>query len=93
VKFLEFLVVGSIAGWVLGKIRRGKGYGLIGNLVIGCLGAVIGGFLSGFLGTTPTNPLGEVVMAVCGAIVFFLTLALLRPVFKRRKSSSKEEED
>jgi len=44
---LAWLVVGGIVGWVAGMIVKGKGFGLIGNIAIGVVGALIGGWLAG----------------------------------------------
>jgi uncharacterized membrane protein YeaQ/YmgE (transglycosylase-associated protein family) len=46
---IAWIVVGMIAGWLADKFVKGGGYGLIGDLVVGLLGALIGGFLVGFL--------------------------------------------
>ena len=40
-----FLLIGLVAGWLAGKIMKGKGFGLVGNLVVGVVGAFIGGFV------------------------------------------------
>ena len=40
---MPFLIVGAIAGWIAGKIMRGGGYGLIGNVGLGIVGAIVGG--------------------------------------------------
>ncbi len=87
---LEFVCVGLVAGWIMGKIRRGRGYGLAGNLVVGVIGSFIGWFLMGFLKVEPPNLLGRVAMAVVGAVVFFLLVGLLK--FKRKKKSKEEDE-
>jgi len=42
-----FLIIGAIAGWLAGNIMKGKGFGLFGNIVVGIIGALIGGFLFG----------------------------------------------
>ena len=47
---LAFLIIGAIAGWLAGKLIQGGGFGLLGNIVVGIVGAVIGGFIFGFLG-------------------------------------------
>jgi uncharacterized membrane protein YeaQ/YmgE (transglycosylase-associated protein family) len=47
---LYFLLVGLIAGWLAGKIMRGSGYGLIGDLVVGIIGAIIGGHVLAWFG-------------------------------------------
>lgn len=44
--FLWFILIGAIAGWLAGQITKGGGFGLLGNIVIGILGAVIGGWLA-----------------------------------------------
>ena len=46
---LSWIVVGLIAGWLAGMIMKGGGYGLLGNLVVGVLGALLGGFLATLL--------------------------------------------
>ena len=47
---LWFLPVGVIAGWLAGVLLKGGGFGLIGDLVVGIIGALIGGLLFGGLG-------------------------------------------
>ena len=44
-----FLLLGALAGWIAGKIMKGSGFGLIGNIVVGVIGAFIGGFLFAWL--------------------------------------------
>ena len=46
---IAWLVVGLIAGWLAGQFMRGGGYGLVGDIVLGILGALIGGFIFGLL--------------------------------------------
>ena len=48
--FIIFLVIGAVAGWIAGQIMRGGGFGLAGNIVVGVLGALIGGWFFGVLG-------------------------------------------
>ena len=45
-----FLLIGLIAGWLAGRIMRGGGFGLVGDLIVGVLGALLGGWLFGVLG-------------------------------------------
>ena len=47
---LYFLIIGLIAGFLAGKVMRGTGYGLVGDLIVGCIGALLGGWLLGLLG-------------------------------------------
>ena len=67
--FIWFLLIGLIAGWLAGQIMKGKGFGLVWNLIIGVIGALLGGFLFGLLGLSSTSLLGSLVTATVGAIV------------------------
>ena len=49
---LMALIIGAIAGWLAGKLFKGRGFGLMGNIVVGIIGAVVGSFLFGELGIT-----------------------------------------
>ena len=76
-----FLLVGLIAGWLAGKLIRGGGYGLLGDMVIGVLGAIIGGFLLpkvglGHLITVPI--LNAIVVATIGAVILLLALRIIK---------------
>lgn len=44
-----WIIVGAIAGWLAGKVMKGRGFGLLGNIVIGVIGAMVGGWLAGSL--------------------------------------------
>jgi len=91
VPLLQFLLIGLAAGWIMGRITRGRGFGLVGNLIVGAIGSLVGGFVFGFLGLTATNSIGSLVMAVVGAIVFFLQLSFLKS--GKRKKSKKEDDE
>jgi len=76
-----FLLVGLVAGWLAGKLVRGGGYGLIGDMVIGVLGAIIGGFLlpKVGLGALVTVPIiNAIVVATIGAVILLLVLRLIK---------------
>ena len=58
---LVFLLVGAIAGWLAGLIVRGFGFGLIGNIVVGIIGALVAGYLFPRLGVgMPAGFIGEI---------------------------------
>lgn len=73
--FLAFLFIGAISGWLAGKLWRGKGFGLIGNIIVGVLGGVIGGWLAGHLGIGGGGILWKILVAVAGAwiLLFFIS--------------------
>jgi len=70
------LVVGLIAGFLAGQFMKGSGYGIVGDIVVGIIGAFIGGFLASLIGLTGSaGLLGSIVVAFIGAVVL---IALLR---------------
>jgi uncharacterized membrane protein YeaQ/YmgE (transglycosylase-associated protein family) len=75
---ISFLVVGLLAGWIAGELTRGRGFGLLGNIAIGVIGAFVGGLLFWLLGLTAHNLMGQIVTAVIGAIVALFVAAKLK---------------
>lgn len=75
---LIFLAVGLVAGWLGSIFVRGRGFGLIGNLVVGILGALIGGFVFRGLGIAPGNVLGELIAATIGAVILLVIIRLIK---------------
>jgi uncharacterized membrane protein YeaQ/YmgE (transglycosylase-associated protein family) len=74
-----FLLVGLIAGWLAGKVMRGAGYGVVGDMIIGVVGALIGGWLFGKLGIGIGGGLiGAIIVAFVGAVILIWLLRLLR---------------
>ncbi len=75
---LWFLVIGIVAGWVAGRITKGRGFGLMGNLIVGVLGALLGGFLFNLVGLAAYGVLGSLITATVGAIVLLLLLGFVK---------------
>jgi uncharacterized membrane protein YeaQ/YmgE (transglycosylase-associated protein family) len=73
-----FLVIGIAAGWIAGKIMKGRGFGLVGNLVIGVIGALVGGFLFDVVGLEAYGLLASLVMATTGAVVLLFLLGFVK---------------
>ena len=74
-----FLLIGLIAGWLAGKVMRGGGFGVVGDIVVGIIGALIGGWLFGKLGISIGGGLlGAIITAFVGAVLFILLLRLIR---------------
>jgi uncharacterized membrane protein YeaQ/YmgE (transglycosylase-associated protein family) len=78
---LVFLLVGAIAGWLAGLIVRGFGFGLIGNIVVGIIGALVAGYLFPKLGVgIPAGMIGDILSAVVGAVIVLVIIGLIRRV-------------
>ena len=78
---IAWIIIGGIAGWLAGLIVRGGGFGIIGDMVVGVLGAIIGGFLLPQVGLSHlvTIPIiNQIVVATIGAVILLLLLRLLR---------------
>lgn len=76
---LWFLIVGITAGFLAGKLVRGGGFGLIGDLVIGIVGAFIGGFLFSMLGVSSGGGiLGSIIVATIGAVVLLVLVRFIK---------------
>jgi|SRR6266851_3026370 len=76
---LVILVVGIIAGWLAGKIVRGTGFGLIGDLVVGIAGALVATLLFPRLGIhLGSGIVSEIIYSALGAIILLLIVRLIR---------------
>lgn len=84
---LSWVIVGLVAGWLAGKLMGGRGFGCVGNVVVGIIGALLGGWLaSRFLDLDVTGiNLPSIIIAVVGALIFLGILRLLpgRQPFER----------
>ena len=80
---LSWIIVGLIAGWLAGMVMRGGGYGVLGDIIVGIVGALVGGFLAvNFFGaTTPVDGINvtSIFVAFIGAIVTIGVLRALTP--------------
>ena len=82
---LSWIVVGLIAGWLAGLVMKGGGYGVLGDIILGIVGALIGGFLVGALTGNPGAMSGinltSILVAFIGAVIL---VAIVRAVSGRR---------
>ncbi len=79
VAIIIMLAIGAIAGWLAGLIYTGAGFGLIGNIVVGILGAIVAGyFLPGFLPVAGIA--GQIISAAIGAIVLLFVVGVFRRI-------------
>jgi len=74
--FLWFLIIGAIAGWLAGMVMKGRGFGLLGDLVVGILGAILGGWLFGaYFGG---GLVGSLLVAFLGAVILLFLVSLIK---------------
>ncbi len=77
VNLIIFLVIGAVAGWLAGQIMRGGGFGLLGNMIVGVLGAIVAGWL--FAGHIPGGfPIADIISAALGAIILLFVIGLVK---------------
>ncbi len=73
-----YLALGAIAGWIAGLIMKGGGFGLIVNIIVGIVGAVIGGWVFSLLGFESTSLVGSIITAVVGAVILLFVIGLFK---------------
>jgi len=73
-----FLIIGALAGWLAGLLTRGGGFGLLGDIVVGILGAVVGGFLARTLGVETYGFLGSLLTSTIGAVVLLTIIRVVK---------------
>ena len=78
-QWIYFLLFGAVAGWIASTLMKGSGFGLIGNIIVGIVGAMIGGWLSTATGISAGGGLvGSLVTAVVGAVVLLFGVGLIK---------------
>ncbi|MGY8664491.1 GlsB/YeaQ/YmgE family stress response membrane protein [Bradyrhizobium sp. UFLA05-109] len=76
---IVILFVGLVAGWLAGKVVRGSGFGIIGDIVVGIAGAFVASFLFPRLGIhLGVGLVSEIIYSAIGAIILLLVVRLLR---------------
>ena len=75
---LAWIVIGAIAGWLAGLLVKGYGFGLIGNIVVGILGAGVAGLLAPRLGLHTESFGGNIIASLLGALVLLILVGLAR---------------
>ncbi len=69
---IAWIIIGVVAGWITGKLMKGSGYGFFMDMVVGLIGALIGGFLSshfGMGGVAQHGMIVSILIAVIGAVI------------------------
>jgi len=77
---IAWIIIGVVAGWLTGKLMKGSGFGFFVDMIVGLLGALVGGFLSSHLGLGGVGQHGlimSIVIAVIGAVILTWLLRLV----------------
>ena len=77
---IEILLIGLIAGWLAGKVMRGRGYGVLIDILVGIVGSFLGGFVFGILGIYAGSLIGRIIVAFIGAVIL---IWLVRKIGRR----------
>jgi uncharacterized membrane protein YeaQ/YmgE (transglycosylase-associated protein family) len=80
VDLVWFLLIGLAAGWLAGQLSGKGGFGLLGDLLVGVIGAFLGGWLFGLMDITPNGKIGALVIATIGAFVLVVLVRLVKKV-------------
>ena len=76
---LIWLLIGAVAGWLAGTIVKGSGFGLVGNIVVGIIGSLIGGWLFDYFAiATGGGIFGAIIGATVGAVALLFLMTLVR---------------
>jgi len=75
---IAFLVIGAIAGYLAGTLMKGGGFGLVGNIVVGIIGAFIGGHLFAFLNISVGGLIGSIVTSTAGAALLLFIVSKVK---------------
>jgi len=75
---LYWLIVGGIAGWLAGKVSKGRGFGLVGNIIIGLVGSVVGGYAFQMLGLAAGGTIGNNRRGLVGGLILVAVVNLIK---------------
>ena len=77
---IAWIIIGVIAGWLTGKLMKGSGFGFFMDMIVGLVGALVGGFVSSHIGLGGVGEHGliiSIVIAVIGAVILTVILRLI----------------
>ena len=77
---VTFLVIGLIAGWLAGVLVKGRGFGVLGDILIGIVGAELGGWIFSSIGLSAYGFAGAVMMAFIGAVALLSVIKMVKAV-------------
>lgn len=73
-----FVITGAVAGWLAATLVKGRGFGTVGNIVLGIVGSLLGGFLFDFFGIQPGGIPGYFMAAVVGSVSLLVIVGLIK---------------
>jgi uncharacterized membrane protein YeaQ/YmgE (transglycosylase-associated protein family) len=77
--FIWFILIGLAAGWLAGQLVKGGGFGMLGDIIVGIIGALLAGFLFSAFGLSSGGGLlGSLIVATIGAVVLLFGLRLIK---------------
>jgi uncharacterized membrane protein YeaQ/YmgE (transglycosylase-associated protein family) len=77
--FIWYVLIGLCAGWLAGQLVKGGGFGIVGDIIVGIIGALLGGYLFSLFGvSTGGGLLGSLIVATIGAIVLLFGIRLVK---------------
>lgn len=77
---IAWIIIGVIAGWLTGRLMKGSGFGFFVDMIVGLVGALVGGFISSHLGFGTAGQhgmIGSIIIAVIGAVILTVILRLI----------------
>ena len=86
VGWIGWIIIGGIAGWLAGRVMRGSGFGILGDIIVGIIGGFIGGIVLGFLVTTTVGFWGSFVTAFIGACILILIVRFISGAAGKRRA-------
>jgi uncharacterized membrane protein YeaQ/YmgE (transglycosylase-associated protein family) len=72
------VLIGILAGWLAGQITKGRGFGLLGDLIVGIIGSLLGSFVFGLVGIGAYGLIGRLIIAVLGAVILLWLIRLIK---------------
>jgi uncharacterized membrane protein YeaQ/YmgE (transglycosylase-associated protein family) len=84
---IAWIIIGLLAGWITGKLMKGSGFGFWMDMIVGLVGALIGGFLSSFIGFGGIGQHGLIVSIIIAVIGAVLLTWVVRLVTRNRKAN------
>lgn len=79
--FILFLIIGGVAGWLAGLLWKGSGFGLIGDILIGIVGGLVGGWLAGKFGIQENGIVLKLLISAAGAWLILFVISLIKKIF------------